>query len=501
MSRVLETEILIIGAGSTGLCIARELSRYQVDVTVVDKNADVCLGQVKASWGSVYSAIGLTSADSLFLKSAMTPELRISKLFERDTLKTRLTVEGFRLFSGMAEDLDIPFRLGKRILLGSNDDDFKALEIVEEVCRSMDINPEHLDQEAIQDLEPHVSNDIKFGLAMDNDVGFIYSWEFGFALVENAQYNGARILLQTEVLGIKSMNGWFLVETNQGKIRTRFIVNAAGLYADKIAQMAGVCDFGFNFFCNMALVTDRRVGYLLNHNVSFVSYPGRPRGLAPTRSGNILIGCSGFHPVHHLVNASSPTRREWIEESMVHCKTLIPAIREQDIITSYSGVYQINTRDPEDHLIEVSKGNRQFINAVVRMPSLAMTPAISKYVVNLLGNQGLDLKEKAEFNPRRKGIPKPGELSDQERSQLIAQDSRYGHIVCRCEGVSEGEIVEAIRRGARTVSGVKYRTRAGMGRCQMNTCGPKIVEILSRELDMPEEEIIYKGAGSRVLGS
>ena len=501
MNRVLETEILIIGAGSTGLGIARELSRYQVDVTVVDKNPDVCLGGVKASWGSIYSPIGLTSADSLFLKSAMIPDILISRLFEPDALKTQLGIQGFDLFPETAKELDIPFKMYKRVILGKNDEDLKALGSMEEICRIMEIKPERLDQEAIQALEPHISKDITQGLAMDNNVGFIYPWEYGFALAENAQANGVRIWLQAEVLGIKSLDGGFLLETTRGKIRTRFIVNAAGLYADKIAQMAGVGDFGFIFFCNMVLVTDRSVGRLLNHFTSLVCFPGRPRNLGPTRSGNILISFSGFHPVQHLKDASSPTRPEWIEESMVHCKTLIPAIREQDIIAAYSGVYQLNTRDPEDHIIEAAQGNSHFLNAVVRMPALGMVPAMSRYMVGLLADQGLELTEKTDFNPWRKAIPKVTELSDEERNQLTAQDPRYGNIICRCEGISEGEIVESIRRGARTVWGVKYRTRAGMGRCQRNTCGPKIVEILSRELDIPEHEITYKGVGSPMLAA
>ena len=129
---------------------------------------------------------------------------------------------------------------------------------------------------------------------------------------------------------------------------------------------------------------------------------------------------------------------------MIHCKTLIPAITEQDIIAAYSDVYQLNTRDPENHIIEATQGNSHFLNAVVRMPALGMLPAMSRYMVGLLADQGLELTEKTDFNPWRKAIPKVTELSDEERNQLIAQDPRYGNIICRCEGISEGEIVEAV---------------------------------------------------------
>jgi glycerol-3-phosphate dehydrogenase len=158
-----------------------------------------------------------------------------------------------------------------------------------------------------------------------------------------------------------------------------------------------------------------------------------------------------------------------------------------------------NTRDREDHIIEATQKYPHFINAVIRLPSLAASPVIAAYVVELLGNRGLVLVKKTDHVPHREGIPKVSELPDKERQRLIAKDARYGHIICRCEEVSEGEIVEAIGRGARTVDGVKFRTRAGMGRCQGGFCGPRVVEILARELDIPMTEITKAGGLSRVL--
>jgi glycerol-3-phosphate dehydrogenase len=164
-----------------------------------------------------------------------------------------------------------------------------------------------------------------------------------------------------------------------------------------------------------------------------------------------------------------------------------------------AGVRVFNTRDPENHLFEVSQGNPNFINAATRMPGMGLAPAMAKYIAGLLADQGLELTAKTDFNPYRKRIPWVSELSDEERNSLINQDSRYGHIVCRCEEVSEGEIVEAIKRGARTVAGIKFRTRAGMGRCQGGFCGPRVVEILARELDIPVTQVTQKGGLSRVL--
>jgi len=497
MERQLETQVLIIGCGSTGLAIARELSRYKVDVTVVEKNVDVCFGEVKASHGLIYSSIGLSGANSLILKSIITPDLSKSKLFHRDSLKTKLTLEGFNAFPAVAEELDIGFRMARRVVVGKDEDDFKALQILEEICKSMDFEPEHLDQEAIRELEPHLNKDFTRGFTKYGDVAYVYPWEYGIALAENARDNGVRIMLLTEVLGIKPLDGGFVVHTERGPIKAQFIINAAGPYADRIAKMAGVCDFGLTYTRSQMLITDKHLGGLVNHITCTVFRPGISNLVRPTLSGNIEILCGKYYLATDPEDTT--TRKEWTDENIAGAKDLFPEISKGDIINSFTGVRVFNTRDPEDHLFEVSKGNPNFINAVTRLPGLALTPALAKYIATLLGNQGLELVEKTDFNPRRKTIPKVSELPDEERRKLIAQDPRYGHIVCRCEEVSEGEIVEAIRRGARTVAGVKYRTRAGMGRCQRGFCGPRVLEILARELDLPVKEVTQKGSLSRVL--
>jgi glycerol-3-phosphate dehydrogenase len=498
MEKQIETQVLIVGAGSTGLAIARELSRYKVDVTVVEKNVDVCFGEVKASHGLIYSSVGLSGANSLVLKSVITPDLQPSSLFHRDSLKTRLTFEGFDAFPAVADELDIGFQMARRLVVGKDEEDFKALEILHAICKSMNFEPLRLDQDAIQEIEPHMSKDFTRGLTRDNDVAYVYPWEYGIALAENAKDNGVHIMLLAEVLGIKPLDGGFVVYTSKGPIRTRFIINAAGPYADKVARMAGVCDFGLTYTRSQMVIMDKRVGGLVHHVTCRVSRPGITNLVRPTLSGNIEILCSQYFGANGPGDIS--TKMEWTDENMTKARELFPGISKGDIINSFTGVRVFNTRDPEEHLMEVSKGNPHFLNAVTRLPGLAFTPAMAKYIVGLLGNQGLELIAKTDFNPRsRKRIPKVSELPDEERRRLIAQDPRYGHIICRCEEVSEGEIVEAIKRGARTVAGVKYRTRAGMGRCQRGFCGPRVLEIITRELDVPMTEVTQMGGLSRVL--
>ena len=213
--------------------------------------------------------------------------------------------------------------------------------------------------------------------------------------------------------------------------------------------------------------------------------------------GNPYVFCGAYY--ESPGKEATETRREWFMENLTKGKALCPVISERDVITSFVGVRSFNTRDLEDHIIEFSKRRPGFLNVLVRLPGMSVSASVAKYVATLLGNEGLTLAEKADYNGFRKAIPRFRELSDDERDILIQKDQKYGHVVCGCETVTEGEIVEAIRRGAKTVQGIQFRTRAGMGRCQKNFCGPQILEILSRELGIPQTEVTFRGPGSEIL--
>lgn len=489
--------MLIIGAGSTGLSIARELSKYEVDVTVVDRNIDVSFGEVRSSLGFVYNSIGLNKALSLVLKSAATPDVPVSELFEPDHFDTRLTMEGFKAFPALADELDINYKMVRDMIVARNEDDFKQLQVVEEICDSMCVEVEHLDRDAIQALEPNINKDFTRGLAQYGDLYVIYPWEYAIALAENARDNGVKIMLMADVWSITPILGGFIVDTTSGRIKTRYIINAAGCYCDKVAEMAGVRDFDLFFIGALFYIFDKRVEGLVNNAVNMTPRPGACGGMKPNLSGNLQAYNSAF------IEVTDPKyvhyTRDMIDNDFNVFKGMFPAISKKDVICSYTGVSPFNTRDPEDHILEVSKGNSNFLNAVVRMPGIAFSPAMAKYMVELLSDQGLDLTTKTDFNPRRKRIPRVSDLSDEERKSLISRDPLYGHIVCQCEEVSEGEIIDAIKRGARSVAGVKYRTRAGMGRCQRNFCGPQVIEIIARELDIPVADVTMKGNLSKVV--
>lgn len=492
----LETQVLIIGGGNTGISIARELSRYKVEAMVVEKDLDIAGGQTKSNSGQVYSTQGLTWAGSVVIKSVMAKPG--DSLFHPDSLKEKLTLIGFRAFPALAQDLEITsFKKRNYMIIALKDDDVPLLQKSEEVCKQIGFEPERLSREAVLALEPHITARVICGLLDTQYEASVYSWESCYALAENAQANGVRIMTGAKVKTIQPANGGFLVDTARGTIRTEYIVNAAGAFADEVAKMAGVCDFGLSFVPSQTEILDKRLGGLVNGSIGPACEPGKGGKISALPSGNLSLGFGDYIP--GFEREVVPRKKELAEASVARSCEFISGITTRDIIKSFTGIRVFNTRDPEDHIIEATRKYPHFINAVIRLPSLAASPAIAEYVVNLLGNQGLPLVKKTDFNPYRRSIPRVSDLSDESRRKLIAVDPRYGHIICRCEEISEGEIVEAIKRGARTVDGVKFRTRAGMGRCQGGFCGSRIVEILARELDIPMTEIRQNGGLSRIL--
>lgn len=494
--KTLDTQVLIVGAGTTGASIARELSKYKVDIILVDAKEDVGMGETKSSHGFIYGG-GLTAANSLIMKSVMLPDGKIA--YDPHSRRMQMENAAIHEFPPLADELDVPITRDVRLIIAKDQEDIARLKVTEKLCNAFGAEVTWLDRRGLMELVPSLTTDAIAGIMDDQHQLSVYPWEWTIALVENALQNGVRVMLSTEVLGIAPRDGGFLVRTSRGEISTEFVINAGGAYADKIAQMADVCDFGLAFTRSQMLILDKRLNYLGHRpiTVSLAQRPGRVRALRRTISGNVQIACSNYYPVEDP--EANSTLMEWYVESIAAAQEIIPAISSRDVITSYVGVRVFNTRDPEEDIIEAAKGNPRFIHAVIRLPGVTITPPMSRYIVDLLGNQGLALTRKEDFNPRRTGIPRIAELPDEEVKSFIARDPRYGRIVCRCEQVSEGEIIEAIRRGARTVAGVKYRTRAGMGRCQRNFCGPRLIELLARELNIAVSDVCLKGPRSKEI--
>jgi len=495
MAKQLEADVVIIGGGMTGAAIARELSRYKVDTVLVEKGGELCAGQSKATLGMVYT--GLIMLQSMIIKTVIAPDL---PPYEPHTMKMRWSEEGYsKDWPQWLKELDIKHRHLPVLVVAKDEEQLKNLNGLWELGKRIggvyaDIR--RVNREEILAIEPNVTPDVITGLYAEGQAMDIFPPEATIALAENAVHNEARIILDAEVTGIAQNGGYQIVETVKGPIKTNFIVNAAGKYADKVADMGGPRDWGLQFRKTQLMMLDRRTKGLVNTVLNFPAAPAVIECIIP-RDDNIMIQCGTYDPTENPEDTG--TSREGFKRGMAIAKSMVPSISEADIIRSFVGVRVFNTRDLEDHIVEFSSTNPRFLNVVIRLPGFIGAAPMARHIVSMLADAGLKLVSKPDFNPYRKAIPRFSDLSDDERRELIAQNPQYGHVVCRCETVTEGEIVEAIRRGARTEEGIKMRTRAGMGRCQGGFCGPRAIDILARELNIPVTRVTKRSADSPFL--
>lgn len=493
MEKQLEAEVVIIGGGMTGATIARELSRYKVDTILVEQGGELCAGQTKATLGMVYK--GLIMLQSMIMKSVLAPGL---PLYEPHTLKMRWSEEGFsKGWPQWLKDLDIKHKHLPVLLVAKDEDQVKDLDRIFELGNSIggayaDIR--RVDRDEILAIEPNVNPKVISGIYAEGHCIDIFPPEATIALAENAVRNGVRIMLDAGVIGVARNGGYQIVQTTKGPIKTNFIVNAAGKYADKVADMGGARDWGLQFRYSPLILLDRRRKGLVNTVLNFPARPAVIETIMSRDENNTMINCGTYDITKNPDDIA--TTREGLKRSMAIAKSMVPSISETDVIRYFMGVRCFNTRDLEDHIIEFSSTNPRFLNVAIRLPGFIGAPPMGEHIVGMLADAGLKLVTNPDFNPYRKAIPRFRDLSNDERSVLIAQDPKYGHIVCRCETVTEGEIVEAIRRGARTEEGVKMRTRTGMGRCQGGFCLPRVINILARELDIPVTRVTKRSVDS-----
>jgi glycerol-3-phosphate dehydrogenase len=491
-----EAQVLIIGGGAVGCMLARELSQYKVDVILVEKMPDVSFGLSKASNGYIYW--GLMWQISAVLKSIALEGGEAPPSTAAGLKKEGWCRAGYELWkSSLFAELDIPYRWLPVLNVATDDTELKILNLLEAQCKDLGWPNRRLKREEVLSLEPNVTNKVIAGL-YDDEWGFYstYPWETVISVAENAQQNGVKFMLNTEVTGFSHKGGFQIVETTKGPIKTEFIINAAGADSLQVAKMAHACDFSLQFFKAHLIIMDKRIGNIINRFVGALAGPGKVKGLCPMQSGNLLLSAiyTPTNMPHDLA-----TDKVYLDTMFSWCQEVVPSLSRRDIIAYHSVSRVYSARDPEEFIVEFSPNNPRFMNMVFRMPGISAAPAIIRDAVGMLADHGLPLTKKGDFNPYRKRIPQFSTLSDEERGKLIAQDPKYGHVVCRCETVTEGEIVEAIRRGATTLDGVKFRTRAGMGRCQGGFCGPRVVEILARELNIKPTEVTKRGSGSRIL--
>lgn len=473
----MQTDVVIIGAGAVGCAIARELSKYKKKVLVVDKRDDIGGDASKSN-----SAIIHTGYDA-----------------SPGTLESQLVVAANPMYDQICKDLDVPFRRIGAILPAFTEEQYEKLPAIKEKAFKNHVyDVEYLSREQILEKEPELNPEVLGGLYIPRE-SIIDPFILVQALAENANENGVDFLLNTEVTDIRVEDGQVKeVVTTNGTIQTDFVVNAAALHCDDIAAMVGKADY--------KVVARRGQFYILDKNTSckvqniVLPIPTKiTKGklMTPTIHGNMLVGPTA-EDLLDKVDVS--TTKDGLDSIYEDVRKMIPRVNVRDTITQYSGLRP--NRNPEGLHVDVYDDLKGYVNlSGVRSTGLTLSVAMGKYVVEKLKEIGCDLVFRDDFKKTRKGIPRFHELSLEQQEALIQEDPLYGTIVCRCETITEGEIVNAIRRplGARTVDAVKRRVRAGMGRCQGGFCGPKVIEILARELQVPVEEINKNLPGSYMV--
>ena len=468
-------DVIIIGAGVSGAATARELSRYKVKACVIEKEEDVCCGTSKAN-----SAIVHAGYDA--------PE---------GSLMAKLNVRGNQMMEQLSRELDFPFKRNGSLVVCLREEDMPKLQelyrrgIANGVPDLRILNPEEL-----QEMEPNISDQACAALYAPTG-GIVCPFLMNIAMAENANENGVEFKFDTEVRDIKQTeNGWEIYTTN-GVFQTRYVVNAAGVYADRLHNMVSE---------KKIHITPRRGDYCLldksagNHvSKTIFALPGKyGKGVlvAPTVHGNLILGPTAIDIEDR---EGTNTTREGLDQVLEKAGMNVKNLPLRQVITSFAGLRA--HEDGNEFLIGEVEGAKGFIDcAGIESPGLSSAPAIGEMVAQIL-KEKMCLEEKEDFIAVRKGILDPKTLSKEELNALIREKPEYGNIICRCEMVTEGEIIDAIRRplGAKSLDGVKRRTRAGMGRCQAGFCSPRTMEILARERNVSMFDITKAGGASEII--
>jgi glycerol-3-phosphate dehydrogenase len=476
----MRSDVTVIGGGIIGTAIARELSRYNLRITLIEKAVDIAFGgSTKANTGIVHAGY-----DDL-----------------PGTLKAQLCVKGNGLWPKIARELAVPFeRTGSLVIALSEEAIPSLLELEGRGKKNEVLHLELIDDKGkLLDMEANLTEKVVAALYAPT-AGMTSPYEMAVALAENARQNGVQILLNTSVKKVivkeEAVTG---IQTSEGLLEADYIINSAGLASNEISAMAGIDNFLLTPIKGEYHVFDKRLSSLVKH-VLFPVPTSISKGIVVTQtvSGNLLIG-----PNANIVDDKSDlaTTKNGLDEVFQGACNLIPELSSMRsmIIANFAGLRAESSLD--DFIIKAYDEPRGFINvAGIKSPGLTAAPAIAEMVTHLLEEKGLKLKRKKNFKLHRKPIPRTiDEISSNRIGTLLAKDPRYGHMVCRCEHVSEGEIVEAVKRGADTLDGIKFRTRAGMGRCQGGFCTPHLLRILSREFGVMTEDVTKRGGRSHIL--
>ena len=468
-------DVIIIGAGVSGAATARELSRYKVKACVIEKEEDVCCGTSKANSAIVHAGYDAATG----------------------SLMAKLNVRGNQMMEQLAKDLDFPFKKNGSLVVCLHEEDMPNLQALYDRGVANGVKDLRiLNREELRAMEPNISDEAYAALYAPT-AGIVCPFNLNIAMAENACVNGVEFKFDTDVTGLHPIEGGWAIETNHGTFETKYVVNAAGVYADTLHNMVSAKKIHITPRRGDYCLLDKTAGNLVSKTI--FALPGKfGKGIlvAPTVHGNLILGPTAIDIED---KEGTNTTRDGLDQVIAKCGMNVKNIPMRSVITSFAGLRA--HEDGHEFLIGELEDAPGFIDcAGIESPGLTSSPAIGEMVAEIL-REKLNLEKNENFVATRKGVLDPDSLSKEERIELIRKNPAYGNIICRCEMITEGEILDAIHRplGAKSLDGVKRRTRAGMGRCQAGFCSPRTMEILARERHVSMFDITKYGGESKIV--
>lgn len=463
-------DVLVIGGGIIGCSIARELKRYKIDVMIAEKEHDVAMHASGRNDGMVHPGVDL----------------------HKGQLKKKYNDIGNRMFSTVCAELGVPFRYVGQYLCFVKDWIKPLIAVIPLYWKAMKVPAEYVSRRNLKKREPNLSNQISCAVFFPT-AGIVCPYGLTIAYAENAVNNGAKLCLDTAVLDMKVENGRIQsVLTNRGRVYPKLVINAAGVFSEDIAKLAHDHFFSIHPRKGTNIIFDKKAAYKVRTIASslgtFDKTAGHSKGggIVSTVDGNLLVGPDAIETYER---ENFETSSESIRNITAKQRHTSPNLDNRDIITYFTGIRAATYE--EDFIISFGKFTDNLIHAAgIQSPGVTAAPAIAVDIAKMAANY-LGSAKNEQFDPIRVPIPQPAGMPRDQRNALIRQDENYGVIVCRCEEVSRGEILDALRRSVPcdTVDGVKRRVRAGMGRCQGGFCGPLVAQIIAGEMDIPLEKV------------
>ena len=469
-------DITIIGGGVIGCLTARALSKYRLDICLLERRHDVASETSKANSAIVHAGFDAKPG----------------------TNKATYNVLGNAMMGRVCEELDVHFRRNGSLLLAFDAEQAAALADILERGKTNGVpGLSLLSGDEARALEPQISRDVVAALRAETG-GIVCPYMLTHNAARNAAENGVSILRGVNAEAVEWRGDYFIIHTNAGDIETKYIVNAAGVHADDVARMAGDESISIRARRGEYLLLDKKAGGLVSHTI-FQTPTKMGKGIlvTPTVDGNLLIGPNA---VDTGDKNDVDTTREGLDTVTAGALLSVPSLNPRDVITSFTGLRAVS--DNDDFIIGFSEAVPNLLHAAgMQSPGLSAAPAVAEALADMLCEHIGNAELNPHYNPRAAKSPRILEISPDELHALIQNNPAYGNIICRCETVSEGEIVDSIRHaaGARDIDGVKRRTRAGMGRCQGGFCMPRVLELLARETGVPYADIQKNENGSYIL--